>query len=393
MLAVILAPLYLLLNYYLYKRGLQWLTVYVKTFHSRKPHILYTVLYWAAATSLLTAFLLPQSQLQRIFKVISNYWIGMFFCAVSLTAAADMIGWILNKRRQKRKRGISFCAGVFILAAVLCFTVYGSVHARHVDTTSYQVTVDKACPGRDQLKIVLIADLHLGYNSGLSQVRRIVEKTNEGKPDLVCIAGDIFDNEYGAVKNPDQIEKELAKIQSTYGTYACWGNHDLNEKILGGFTFGTKKHSSDDRQMRAFLTRSNIKVLDDKTILVGQSFYLAGRKDPSKARKMGSGRKDPGELLEGCDLSKPVIVMDHEPKELKELSEEGADLDLSGHTHDGQIFPGNVLTSLMWENSCGYKLIGTMNSVVTSGAGVWGPPMRVGTKSEVCEITVRFTGK
>ena len=85
--------------------------------------------------------------------------------------------------------------------------------------------------------------------------------------------------------------------------------------------------------------------------------------------------------------------MDHEPKELKQLSEAGADLDLSGHTHDGQIFPGNLVTGMMWENSCGYKKIGNMNSVVTSGAGVWGPPLRVGTKSEVCQITVRFSGK
>lgn len=389
MLAVILAPFYLALNYYLYKRSLTWLTVCIHMIHPYKIRFIYRILYWVTGFSLLIAFLLPQSRLQRIFKILSNYWIGIFFCAVFLAAAGDLIGLFYTKKDQS----IFAAAGIMILTAVLVFTVYGSIHARHIYKTSYQVTINKTCPGRKQLKVVLIADLHLGYNSGLSQVRRVVEKTNEGKPDLVCIAGDIFDNEYRAVKDPHKIEKELAKIQSTYGTYACWGNHDINEKILGGFTFGTKKHSSDDKQMRGFLTRSNVKVLDDKTVLVGQSFYLAGRKDPSKARKMGSGRKDPGELLEGCDLSKPVIVMDHEPKELKELSGEGADLDLSGHTHDGQIFPGNVLTSLMWENSCGYKKIGTMSSVVTSGAGVWGPPMRVGTKSEVCEITVRFTGK
>ena len=98
-------------------------------------------------------------------------------------------------------------------------------------------------------------------------------------------------------------------------------------------------------------------------------------------------------MLKDCDLTKPVIVMDHEPKEFKQLSEAGADLDLSGHTHDGQIFPGNLVTGMMWENSCGYKKIGNMHSVVTSGAGVWGPPLRVGTKSEVCQITVRFSGK
>ncbi|MBS7009732.1 metallophosphoesterase [Anaerostipes sp.] len=393
MLAVILAPFYLLLNYYFNKRSLAWLKVYARPFKLRKVRFAYEVTYWTAATSLLTAFLLPQSQLQRVFKIVSNYWIGIFFCAVSLTAAADLVGLLCVKKGDRKNSKISFAAGAVILAAVFAFTVYGSIHARHVYTTSYQVKVEKSLPGKKSLKIVLIADLHLGYNSGLAQVRKIVEKTNEGKPDLVCIAGDIFDNEYRAVKNPEKIIKELAKINSTYGTYACWGNHDINEKILGGFTFGTKKQNSDDRQMREFLTRAGVKILDDKTILIGESFYLAGRKDPSKTRKMGSERKSPKELLKGCDLSKPVIVMDHEPKELEVLAGEGADLDLSGHTHDGQIFPGNLMTALMWENSCGYKKIGNMNSVVTSGAGVWGPPMRVGTKSEVCEITVRFTGK
>lgn len=389
MLAVILAPFYLALNYYLYKRSLTWLTVCVYMIHPDKIRFIYRIIYWITGLSLLIAFVLPQSRLQRIFKVLSNYWIGIFFCAVFLAAAGDLIGLFIAKKDQS----ILAAAGIIILTAVLVFTVYGSVHARHIETTDYEVTVDKACAGRKELKIALVADLHLGYNSGLSQVKKIVSRINQGKPDLVCVAGDIFDNEYKAVKDPDKIEKELSKIQSTYGTYACWGNHDIGEKILGGFTFGTKKDPDNDREMEDFLSRSGIRLLDDKTVLIGQTFYLAGRKDPSKAEKMGQKRKNAGELLKKCDLNKPVIVMDHEPKEFEELSRAGADLDLSGHTHDGQIFPGNLVTGRLWENSCGYKKIGNMHSVVTSGAGVWGPPMRIGTKSEVCRITVRFSGK
>ena len=90
------------------------------------------------------------------------------------------------------------------------------------------------------------------------------------------------------------------------------------------------------------------------------------------------------------DSSKPIIVIDHEPKELQELSDAGVDLDLSGHTHDGQMFPGNLTIKLMWENACGYLKKGNMHSIVTSGVGVFGPKMRVGTKNEVCNITVTF---
>lgn len=389
MLAVILAPFYLVLNYYLYRRSLSWLTVCIHMIHQEKIRFCYRILYWITGFSLLIAFVLPQSRIQRIFKILSNYWIGIFFCALFLAAAGDLIGLFIPRKDQS----ILAAAGVMILAAVMIFTVYGSIHARQIDTMDYAVTVDKACAGRKELKVALAADLHLGYNSGLSQVKKMVKQINRGKPDLVCIAGDIFDNEFRAVKDPEKIEKELRKIQSTYGTYACWGNHDIGEKILGGFTFGTKKAPDNDRQMEEFLSRSGIRLLDDKTILIGGSFYLAGRKDPSKAGKMGEQRRNAEDLLKDCDLTKPVIVMDHEPKELKQLSEAGADLDLSGHTHDGQIFPGNLVTGMMWENSCGYKKIGNMNSVVTSGAGVWGPPLRVGTKSEVCQITVRFSGK
>ena len=389
MLAVILAPFYLVLNYYLYRRSLSWLAVCIHMIHPEKIRFCYRILYWITGFSLLIAFVLPQSRIQRIFKILSNYWIGIFFCALFLAAAGDLIGLFIPRKDQS----ILAAAGVMILAAVMIFTVYGSIHARQIDTMDYAVTVDKACAGRKELKVALAADLHLGYNSGLSQVKKMVKQINRGKPDLVCIAGDIFDNEFRAVKDPEKIEKELRKIQSTYGTYACWGNHDIGEKILGGFTFGTKKAPDNDRQMEEFLSRSGIRLLDDKTILIGGSFYLAGRKDPSKAGKMGEQRRNAEDLLKDCDLTKPVIVMDHEPKELKQLSEAGADLDLSGHTHDGQIFPGNLVTGMMWENSCGYKKIGNMNSVVTSGAGVWGPPLRVGTKSEVCQITVRFSGK
>lgn len=86
----------------------------------------------------------------------------------------------------------------------------------------------------------------------------------------------------------------------------------------------------------------------------------------------------------------PVIVLDHEPRELSELADAGVDVDLCGHTHDGQMFPGNILVSLMWENSCGYLKVGDMSNIVTSGVGVFGPDMRVGTKAEICPITVTF---
>ena len=125
-------------------------------------------------------------------------------------------------------------------------------------------------------------------------------------------------------------------------------------------------------------------------VCIDNAFYLAGRKDASKP---GDGTKDrlkPEEILSNLDETKPILVMEHQPRQLQELADFGADLQLCGHTHDGQMFPGNLTVKLFWENPCGYLQKDNLQSIVTSGVGVWGPAMRVGTDSEICTITVHF---
>ena len=101
---------------------------------------------------------------------------------------------------------------------------------------------------------------------------------------------------------------------------------------------------------------------------------------------------EPEEILGDLNKTKPIIVLEHQPKQLEELEAAGADMQLCGHTHDGQMFPGNLTIKLMWENACGYLKKGNLHSIVTSGVGVWGPAMRVGTDCEICPITVHFPG-
>ena len=133
---------------------------------------------------------------------------------------------------------------------------WGAANARVVRTTRYDVTVDKAAGGLDSLNIVLAADLHLGYNIGCRQMERMVRKINAEDPDLVVFAGDIFDNEYEALDDPERLISIFRGIKSRYGVYACYGNHDIEEKILAGFTFhkkGEKKVS--DVRMDEFLEK------------------------------------------------------------------------------------------------------------------------------------------
>ena len=142
--------------------------------------------------------------------------------------------------------------------------------------------------------------------------------------------------------------------------------------------------------MNEFLRKSNIKLLEDESVLIDNKFYIVGRKDASLIEKIHETRKAPDQLTKLLDRDKPILVIDHQPKELQELADAGADLDLCGHTHNGQTFPGNLTIKPMWENSCGISQKDAMTCIVTSGAGVWGPAMRLGTDSEICSIQVNF---
>ena len=391
MILLIIIPVYISLNLYILHRVHKWLTACSERFHSRKFAVPYIVIYSLLALSLLFAFLLPSSELQVLVKRISNYWLGTFAYILIFIAVADILRLVLKKIPGKihdfffSKVGYVF-VGILLTALIGGISAYGIVHSNIVKVKPYEVTIRKNCGDNRDLKVVLVADLHLGYSVGNGQMQRMVKKINDQNADLVVFAGDIFDNEYDAIYEPDRVADLLAGLKSRYGTYACYGNHDLDEKILAGFTFETKEERIADRRFGEFLDRAKIHLLEDDVVCIDDAFYLAGRKDPDRIRKTQETRDTPSELLTGLDQSLPVFVIDHQPSELTELAEAGADLDLGGHTHDGQLFPGNILTGLMWENACGMKKVGDMYSIVTSGVGLWGPPMRIGTKAEVVII-------
>lgn len=206
----------------------------------------------------------------------------------------------------------------------------------------------------------------------------------------MVIAGDIFDNEWEAVDQPEKLEEILRGIKSKYGVYACYGNHDIQEQVLAGFTFGGQKEKTSSPEMDEFIEKAGITLLRDEGVLINDSIYIYGRRDAHRPGNGVTDRASADEITENMDKSKPIIVLDHEPKELEELSSAGVDMDLCGHTHDGQMFPGNILVAMMRENSCGYLNVDGMHNIVTSGVGVFGPDMRVGTKAEICPITVHF---
>ena len=398
MLAIFLAPIYILLNIYVLRWGYLWIGNCHHLFQSRIFRIILTVIYTLIALTPLTGFLIRKPAfLHRILKITSNYFLGIFMYILMVLFSIDIVRLILKYAVHAswiQSRIVFAAVGACCICIVIIISFSGIYHAKHIKVTPYKITVDKSAPDMDSLKIVLLADTHFGYNSGAVHAQEIVDKINEQQPDLVCIAGDIFDNEYDAVREPEKISEILRTIRSKYGVYACWGNHDLNEPILAGFTFKHKKEDSKqlkDPRMKRFLQNSNIQLLEDEAVLIDNSFYVVGRKDASLIEKIEEKRKTPAQLTQKLDKDKTIIVIDHQPKELQDIADAGVDLDLCGYTHDGQTFPGNFTVKFLWENPCGYLQKGSMHNIVTSGSGVWGPAMRVGTDSEICTINLIFS--
>ncbi len=398
MIAILLAPVYVVLNIYMFIRILKFFAAV----HEKLKHpiavSLSIIIYLFFMLSPLLGFFIKAEPFHRAFKQISNYWLGFLAIGLAITAIADILRLILNKivwkqdhpNEKRYKRGF-----LCVLLVVVAISSYGVYHAKDIKINEYTAKVQKSLAtgenNSQKLKIAVVSDIHIGYNVEYEHIDRMVEKINQTNPEIVIIAGDIFDNDYDAIKEPDKIANRIADIKSKYGVYACWGNHDIPESLLAGFTVGKKEYKRDNR-FDEFMQRANVKMLEDESTLINEQFYLVARKDPRMSEKLGEDMATVSELTAGLDKTKSIILIEHEPVELEEIAQAGVDVTISGHTHGGQIFPGTVLTAMTSENARGLLKVGDMYSFVTEGAGVWGPPMRIGTDSEVMVIDILFEG-
>ena len=241
MAAIYLAPFYLLVCVYILLRSLHWFQVLHTVFQNVWVCRGIGLVYLFVMFSILIAFMAPASGFRRFMKLLSNYWLGVLMYTLMTLGIADGLRLLLKYPLRNFAfpgRELLFSnmgtAVVGAVCAVIISTVsiYGVLSAGNIHTTKYNISVDKKAGNMKELNVVLVADLHLGYNIGCKQMEQMTEKINEQKPDLVVVAGDIFDNEYEALDNPDRLAEILRGIHSKYGVYACYGNHDIQEKIL-----------------------------------------------------------------------------------------------------------------------------------------------------------------
>lgn len=320
--------------------------------------------------------------LRNILGIISSYWMGIFIYLFLFFVLADIVlvtGRLIRAVPEPMPQKIRFISGLTVIILTLATVAYGTWHAGQIRHVSYKIPV-RSPASVPELNIVMLSDLHIGAVHSENRIADIVNRINELKPDLVCIAGDIFDNDYSAIQHPDQVSRLLKNITSVYGVYACLGNHDAGDTLS---------------DMLEFLARSDIKVLNDEYEIIDSRLVLAGRLDAAPIGGYGTmNRSDLSEILSGAKPDLPVVVMDHNPANIDEYGSE-ADLILSGHTHRGQIFPGSLFTKAIFTVDYGHyqKDKSSPHVVVTSGAGTWGLPMRVGTDSEIVSIKLCGPGE
>lgn len=384
-------PAYILLIFIFYKQ-VRYINKY---FRGSKLLIALSAIYLLISPlSIPAAFFSPRGTLlRRILSNIGNYWMGFNLHFVLAMGVCFLIRLIVKlvKKDKYNLRLAQKITNVAVVSFTILMSVYGIVNAQNLKVTTYDVTVDKSSK-QDELNVVLIADLHLGYSVGVKQMERMVNKINELQPDVVVVAGDIFDNEFSAIYNPVRLAEILRGINSKYGVYAVYGNHDIEEDILCGFTF-----SDDDvtqvtsiKEMDDFIENCGFTFLYDEAILINDDFYIYGRPDEERPNFGNDSRLEAEKITEGLDLSKLIICVDHEPHDQKNLSAAGVDVDLNGHTHAGQLFPGNIIINFFWDIAYGYKNFDGMHNIVTSGVGLFGPNMRTFTKAEIAQVKIHL---
>lgn len=396
MIFLFLLPFYLGVSSYMMFRFFYWMKHCNHRFNWLRFKVPFAVVYLFMALSPVIAFLLPKSAVAIVIRRISTYWIGIMLYSLLYVVLFDLLRLIAKHTKLKNtllfSRGSVISIGSVVVACAVATCLYGIFNARNIKVNEYSVTVNKSCGSDKHLKAVLVADMHMGYAIGVDHITNMVEKINQQNADIVIIAGDIFDNSYDGMDDPEGIKAQLKSIKSKYGVYAVYGNHDIDEKILMGFTFDWGGKQLHNEKMTNFMKECNIKLINDESVLINDEFYLVGRRDTDKPGTEDGTRAEISALTKDLDKTKPIFVLSHEPDELQKTADAGADIDFSGHTHDGQLFPGNLTIGLFWENPCGMIKKDNMYSIVTSGVGVYGTFMRVGTDAEICSVDIYFAG-
>jgi hypothetical protein len=369
--------IYAAINYYIFIRGWQALSSasYLKPF--------YAVIFVIATLSYIAAKFLDGKVSHFLYETliwIGSFWFAFmlyFFLSIVLIDFLRLLNWKLNFFPQFVTENYAevkkyLLATVVTISSIIIFIGY--LNTRRIVVKSLSIEVPRKQSFLQEVNTVVLSDLHLSVINDEKWLEKIVAKINELNPDVVFIPGDFVDERAETLKL-EGIGGSLSKIKTKYGVFASTGNHEFINGING-----TSK----------FITENGVNLIRDSSQLIAGSFILAARDDGSKNSFTGEPRKSLKDILESIDRSYPVILLDHTPFKLEEAEANGVSLQLSGHTHHGQMFPLNFITNMIYEISWGYKKKSDTHYYVSCGVGTWGPPVRLGSESEIVNLKIKF---
>jgi len=366
-------------NTYLFVRGWQSLEIL------GRYRVWFAVLFWMVALLYIVFPLLSMKGVSGAWYdtlfVIGSNWIAIMLYGFLILFAIDIlriVGWAGNIKPDFIYRNYLLSKAIMFGAVCLVMTVILAVgygNAQCLRTTHVKIPIEKKAGQLTGLRVAMVSDIHMGHINGRKFLARIVNTINEQQPDLVLLAGDVFD------MSPKPVIKrnmgvEFDRLQTKYGAYMVSGNHEY---------IGKREDRNAVTAAFDYMSSHGVQPLQDSVVLIDGSFYVAGRKDRSDGT-----RKTLSELLYDIDRQLPIIMADHQPYHLDEVEQEGVDLQLSGHTHHGQMWPLNYIVSKLYEQDWGFLQKGKSNFYVSCGVGTWGPPIRTAGYSEVVVIDLEF---
>lgn len=369
---VLFLLLYFLINYYIGRKILNGFNYIFKI-----SPLVFWIIFWTLALSYIISMFLNKfisPNLTNFLYLIGSYWMGLLMYTLLTFPIIGIINIIISKSHLSNNLTDKYYIYQTILIALvfIIITTIGSFNAKNSYVTSFDIDIDKPS-FKEPVNVIMVSDIHLGNIIKNKKLSNMVKEINDLNPDIVIIAGDIIDSDIKPFLN-NNMGREFSKIKSTYGTYATLGNHDLMTKA--------------ETQIVKILEENSVKVLRDESILINDSIYIIGRDDITINRFSENDRASLLDLTHNLDKSKALIVIDHNPKYINESLNANIDLQLSGHTHKGQIAPGNLVTNKMFEIDYGYLKKDNLNVVVSSGYGTWGPPIRIGSRSEIVQMNL-----
>lgn len=316
---------------------------------------------------------------------IGAAWIGVFFYIFLMALLADaalLAARFWNHPLSPAVRQ-AVCGGV--LALCVCIGTVSWFIAAMPMVREYDLEVPAGESvlkrwGGKPLTIAAVADMHLGKIITAARLEKVLELVAPHKPDLLLFLGDLLDDHF--LLDREAMKRAVSGVAAPLGVYGIAGNH---EYLSGPIAVSIDIHE-----------QSGIKVLRDQWTELEGGVILLGRDDYSMARFPGGRRKELPDIMADMPAGlqgRPLIVMDHEPYHLEQAEQAGAALQLSGHTHNGQFWPFNLVVARVFENPLGYLRRGGTHYVTSAGAGTWGPPLRNTARPDVLLIRLRFVAE